>query len=258
MGGFKGGDPSVQKVVMMNRNQVDAAWVADALVQGGPVHVGEPDLTELLRALRRRHVDRGTVLYCPATPPSGVSIIRSGRVELSQGSGAHRRVVGLLKDGDVLGDVALLQNASPPFTARCLEDTELWFLPADQFRRLIATYPSLAVGWLCNLASRLQRSRRRTAELLGSSLPTRLACLLLREATDGVLHLPQRTIAEMLGVQRTSVNKILNQFGREGLIGLGYGTVVLQDARGLRLLASGAAAAQSADEAGRMPVSPGA
>lgn len=224
---------------MMNRNQVDAVWVADALVQGGPVHVGEPDLTELLRALRRRQVDRGTVLYCPATPPAGVSIIRFGCVELSQGTGVHRRVVGLLKDGDVLGDVALLQNAAPPFTARCIEDTELWFLPADDFRRLIAAYPSLAVGWLCNLASRLQRSRRRTAELLGSSLPTRIACLLLREATDGVLHLPQRTIAQMLGVQRTSVNKILNQFAREGLIDLGYGTVTLRDVIKLRLTAGG-------------------
>lgn len=221
----------------MDRNQVDVAWVADALVHGGPVQVGEPDLTELFRALRRRHIKRGTLLYSARVSPSGVWIIRSGSVELSQGIGVHRRVVGLLRDGDVLGDVALLQNAPSPFTARCLEDTEVWFLAADQFRRLIATYPSLAVGWLCNLASRLERSRGRTAELLGGSLPTRLACLLLGEARDGVLHLPQRTVAEMLGVQRTSVNKVLNQFARDGFIDLGYGSVTLRDLEGLSVIA---------------------
>lgn len=222
----------------MDRSQTNALWVADALVQGGPVSVGEPDLTELVRALQRRHLERGAVIYSAAAPPDGVSIIHSGCVELSQGTGSHRRVVGLLKERDVLGDVALLQNAPPPFTARCVDPTELWFLPADDFRRLIATYPSLAVGWLCSLASRLQGSRRRTAELLGSSLPARVARLLVSEASSNrVLQLPQRTIAEMLGAQRTSVNKILNAFERDGLVEVGYGKVILHDMDNLRQIA---------------------
>lgn len=221
----------------MRRAAVDAAWVAKALVAGGPVDVGEPDLTELMHALGPLHLDRGSILYSPDQPPGGVSIIRSGCVELSQGVGPDRRVLGLLKATDVLGDVSVLQNAPDWFTARCVEHTEVWFLPADDFRRLIAAYPTIAIGWLCNLAGRLTRARTRVAEILGSSLPARIARLLLREGADGALHLPQKTIAQMLGVQRTSVNKILNEFERDGLVRLGYGRVTLLDTERLRELA---------------------
>ena len=199
------------------------------LVSGSSVRIGEPDLTELVKALRSVEHPAGTVMYSNGSRPQGLWIIRRGCIEVSEGSGPSRSVVTVFQAGDVLGDIYILLDKPPLFTARCVERTECWYLSADEFRRLLATYPSLAIAWLCSLADRLSRARTRLGQVLGRTLRERLARVLLEEAVDGVLHLPQRTIAQMLGVQRTSVNKTLKELERRGFVHLAYATVTIID-----------------------------
>lgn len=49
--------------------------------------------------------------------------------------------------------------------------------------------------------------------------------MLLDEAVDGHVWLPQRTLAAMLGVQRPSLNKILKEREREDIIGVRYAAI---------------------------------
>jgi CRP-like cAMP-binding protein len=49
---------------------------------------------------------------------------------------------------------------------------------------------------------------------------------------DGRVELPQRTLAAMLGVQRPSLNKVLKDLERQGVIRISYSTIeVLDQAR---------------------------
>jgi CRP/FNR family transcriptional regulator, cAMP and macrophage regulator len=57
--------------------------------------------------------------------------------------------------------------------------------------------------------------------------------LLRDEAEDGVVTLSQHILGAMLGVRRPSLNKILKDFERHGLIDLGYRTIGIRDPRGL-------------------------
>lgn len=57
--------------------------------------------------------------------------------------------------------------------------------------------------------------------------------LLVEEAEDGRVELPQRTLAAMLGVQRPSLNKVLKDLEREGLITIGYSAIDITDPAGL-------------------------
>lgn len=233
----------------MGTLQRDARWVAKNLVQGAPVAVGQPDITELVRSFRALSLSAGSVLYSVGDEVPGAWIVRSGCIEISKGSGADRSVVALLRAGDVVGDAYLLLNVPSPFAARTTEKTSCWYLDGGDFRRLIAAYPSIGVGWLCNLAARLCRSRERIADSVGGTLVQRLARLLLLEAHDGVVRLPQRTIAQMLGVQRTSINKILKQLERDGSVTIGYGRIALADAETLESIAGAPASAASSGDA---------
>jgi CRP-like cAMP-binding protein len=200
------------------------------------MRVTEPELTELTRRLSRVQLEAGSVLYASGTVPKGVWIIRHGAVEVSEGAGSTRSVVGILRKGEIAGDLYALLNNRPPFTARCIEKTECWFLSADDLRKLLAAHPSLAIAWLCNLAARLSRARGRVLVVVGGTLPQRLARLLLGEAEEGVLRAPQGTIAQMLGARRTSVNKILKGWERRGIVHLGYATVTVDDVDALRTI----------------------
>ncbi|WP_019810815.1 helix-turn-helix domain-containing protein [Saccharomonospora halophila] len=65
---------------------------------------------------------------------------------------------------------------------------------------------------------------------------TALATFLDEAVADQVL-LPQRTLAAMVGVQRPSLNKVLKEFGRQGLIAVRYAAIQLVDrARWYRIL----------------------
>ena len=78
-------------------------------------------------------------------------------------------------------------------------------------------------------AQRLAASQARVLALLGGSLATQAAKLLAEEAVQGRVELPQRTLAAMLGVQRPSLNKVLKDRERDGLIRIGYSSIEVLD-----------------------------
>jgi len=82
------------------------------------------------------------------------------------------------------------------------------------------------------VAQRLTACQARLLALLGGSLTARTASLLAEEAVDGRVELPQRTLAAMLGVARPSLNKVLKDLERDGLIKISYSAIEIPDPQG--------------------------
>jgi CRP-like cAMP-binding protein len=207
----------------------EAAWIARCVGRGESAPLTQQDLTALAATLHTRRAERGAVLFHGGTPAEGVWIIRHGSAELSVGSGHRRVVVQVLRPGDVDGDIQLLLGIDMPYSARALEETACLFLPQGDFERMLAAHPGIARRWLSSVAERLAASQARIIGLLGRSLPQQVAALLLDEAAGGVVPLPQRTLAAMLGVQRPSLNKVLKDFERDSLITIRYAAVEITD-----------------------------
>ncbi|HEV8420089.1 MAG TPA: Crp/Fnr family transcriptional regulator [Actinomycetota bacterium] len=216
----------------------EAAWVARCVGRKETAPLSEADLSALATYLSRRKVERGGVLFAAGHVPEGVWIIRGGTVELSVGAGRRRQVVQLLHSGDVDGDVQLILGMPFPYTARASSDAQALFLESASFDRLLAEHPMVARRWISRVATRLVRSQARILGLLGRSLTGQVARLLTEEALDGRIQLPQRTLAAMLGVHRPSLNKVLKDLEREGLVRVGYSELEILDAEGLVRLAS--------------------
>ncbi|MGH3648087.1 MAG: Crp/Fnr family transcriptional regulator [Micromonosporaceae bacterium] len=211
-----------------------AAWVARCIGRGETVPLGPRDLDALAASLRSRRLASGAVLFAAGTGPAGVWIIQSGHVELVVGSGRRRAVVGILRPGDVDGDIPLLLKMPPPYTARALEPVDCLHLTADAFDRLLTERAPVARRWLTSVATRLAHSQTRLLGLLGGTLTQQTARLLLDEADEtGRISLSQQTLAAMLGAQRPSVNKVLRDLENRRLIELAYRSIRLLDRDGL-------------------------
>lgn len=221
----------------------DAAWVARCVGRGSAAPLGSHDVAALAGTLRPVELAAGQPLFgAQAEAGKGVWIVRAGQVELSVRSGRDRVVVGVLRPGDVEGDIPLLLGLALPYTARAIDGvTCLHLAPAD-FEGLLAGHPAIARRWLSSVAQRLATSHERLIGLLGRPLPAQLAGLLLDEAEDGpsgpAVRLPQRTMAAMLGVARPSLNKVLKDLERRGHVATGYSEVRLIDTAALRKLRS--------------------
>jgi len=187
------------------------------------------DVAALASLLAVRTFAPGSALFRGGEQTPGVWIVRDGRIELSVGSGRRRAVVQLLRPGDVDGDIQLLLGMPLPYTGRAVSEVTCLFLAQDDFEKLLATRPAIARRWLSSVAQRLAACQARLLALLGGSLAAQVASLLAEEAVDERVELPQRTLAAMLGVARPSLNKVLKDLERDGLIKISYGIIEVLD-----------------------------
>jgi CRP-like cAMP-binding protein len=207
----------------------EAAWVARCVGRGEAAPLTPDDVDALAQTLRTHDYPRGARVFPGGRPSTTVWIVRRGQVELSVGSGPRRAVVHVLRPGDVEGDIQLLLGMPMPYTARALDEVTCLSLAGADFERLLTTHPPIARRWLSSVAMRLAASQARILAILGRSLTEQVARLLLDEAVEGRIPLPQRTLAAMLGVQRPSLNKILKELERDNLIAVRYAAIDILD-----------------------------
>jgi CRP-like cAMP-binding protein len=202
-----------------------AVWVMRCLDSRRPP--SEQDATRLAARLEQRTLESGALVITKGQVPEGVWIVRSGTLELVAGTGRRRVVVGVLSACDMAGDVPLLLGRPAMCTVRALTSVQAAFLPAASFFALLDSSSGLARAWLTALAHRKARAQEAFAGTLVGSAEGRVARLLLREARDGTVHCSQGTLAAMLGLRRPTLNRVLKEFEREGLLTVGYRQVAL-------------------------------
>lgn len=224
------------RLLVADEGQVDdaigqAAWIARCVGRGDLAPLRTADVAALAERLQTRDALDAQVVFRAGEATAGVWLVRSGQVELSVGVGADRTAVGVLRPGDVDGDLGLLLSQPHAYTARSIGSSRCLYLAADDFEWLLATHASIARRWLSSVAQRLAAEQSRVLSLIGRSLPEQTASLLLDHAVEGKVSLPQRTLAAMLGVTRPSLNKVLKDLERRGAVRIEYAAVVVDPAR---------------------------
>ena len=207
----------------------DASWAANRLAPDGRVRLSDTALALLASRLEPRHLDRGKRLYGRGDVPPGAWILQSATVELSAYSGRRRSIVQLLHGGDVVGDVHVLLEEPSLMTVRVASEGGSLFVDGVTLRSVLAGQPELGYLWLHSCARRLHQARLRVLTLLSGTLSQSLARLLLDEERDGRVPLSQSRIAQMLGVQRTSVNRALRALRETGAVEVEYSAVLIRD-----------------------------
>jgi CRP/FNR family transcriptional regulator, cAMP and macrophage regulator len=225
-------------VVPRHHGAVDVAsrhadWLADWL---GPAELGPPgpdDIRDLVLLLREDHYPAGSTVFRLGQAPTRVHIIRRGAIELSRNMKSGRVVIQILRPGDVLGDVSLFLRMKVPWDAVAVEDSLILSIDSLSLHRLLEQRPRLAWRWLHSVSTRVAGFWFRVVELLAGGLEAQVASVLVRRAEEGVVHLSQSSLAELVGHRRTSVNRVLKRLEGDGLVRVGYGQVELLDEDGL-------------------------
>ncbi len=211
-----------------------ASWVARCVGRGSTGSLLPEDLDSLAADLRPRRFDRGDVVFLAGREPTAVWIVRSGSIGLFAGSGAERVILSVLRSGDLDGDLGMLLGMPSPYMAEALEPATCLEIDAAAFDRIFTSRPATARRWLVALAERLAASQQRIVDLLGVPLAQQVARVLLDEGEDGQVPYAQSTIAALLGARRPSVNKVVRDLQRRGLIGVGYRSITIEDRTGLQ------------------------
>ena len=212
-------------------------WLACCLSRGPRSPLGEDDVLLLSDEMGEESYAGGTFVFREGQEAAKVHVLRTGTVELSRVINGRRVTLQTLRPGDVFGDVPVFLGEPEPFDARAVEDCTALVLDAEALFSLLQTRPLVARRWFVSMAERMAGLQSRLTDLLSGGIEAQLASLLLREAdAAGRVQITQANLASMLGVQRSSAQRVLKSLETAGLIELKYRTIVLVDRGGLASL----------------------
>ncbi|MCC5964847.1 MAG: cyclic nucleotide-binding/CBS domain-containing protein [Natronohydrobacter sp.] len=99
----------------------------------------QDELARVASCFSRSEVPAGTVVYSAGDPITGVYLVKSGTVEVTD---THGALVSMLSPRNSFGERGLLRDGLAVTTATTTSDAVLLCLPADELRHLIANFPA--------------------------------------------------------------------------------------------------------------------
>lgn len=219
---------------MANMVRRFGSWIALCLSRGKDAPLSKNDVELLVDEMGESSYAGGMFVFRHGETAAKVHVVRTGTVELSREVKGRRVTLQTLRPGDVFGDVPAFLGEPEVFDARAVEDCTILSLDTEGLFSLLQTRPLIARRWFVSLAERMAGLQNRLIDLLAGGIEAQLASILLREADDsGRVRTTQSTLAGMLGVQRSSVQRVLKQLESAQLVELHYRCIDLVDRGGL-------------------------
>jgi CRP/FNR family transcriptional regulator, cyclic AMP receptor protein len=170
---------------------------------------------------------KGTLIFAQGDLSNGLFFIQKGKVQLTVASKSGKEAtLGILGDGDFLGEASLAGHLTRTLSATCMTDCALLHIETKAMTLAMSIEPHLSSIFLRYLLRRNMRYQEDLVDQLFNSSEKRLARLLLTMAQFGkegvsdmvMPRISQLTLAEMVGTTRSRVSFFMNRFRKLGFI----------------------------------------
>ncbi|GAB4029065.1 response regulator [Spirosoma gilvum] len=202
------------------------------------------DDVSAVEGLQRLSIDRKPhfmakkqFVYTEGDEPTRLYFLKSGRVKTVRTNNDGKELVtGIYGAGEFFGDLALLEEKPYTESALTLDDSELVYIPKDDFKHLLTVHPEVGREFVRMLAGRISDREDQLLGMAYSSLRRRVANALLRlqePLPSGEpappIQLSRDDLASVIGTATESLIRTLSEFKHDGLIEIsGAGIRVLQ------------------------------
>jgi CRP/FNR family transcriptional regulator, cyclic AMP receptor protein len=135
--------------------------------------------------MKRRSLPRRSVILAKGEPGTGLMGVLAGAVKISVLSADGREIVlSIMREGDIFGEIALLDGHPLTADATAMTDCELMVIERRDFIPCLRSQADLTIQIIEILCSRLRRTTEQVQDVTFLNLPTRLAKTLLRLTAD--------------------------------------------------------------------------
>jgi CRP-like cAMP-binding protein len=187
----------------------------------------EHEMARLAGISREVTLEPNAILFDQGDESDGLYVVTSGilRIYLTADDG-REATINLLEDGEVIGEIALLDGLPRSAGVAALTPAKLVFIPREPFLELLDGSTKLSRQMILTLCERLRAANAQFDQAIFHDLRHRLLVLLRQLA---VIHgrveqdvsivdldLTQGALAQMLGASREAVNKQLRALAKEG------------------------------------------
>jgi CRP-like cAMP-binding protein len=196
--------------------------------------------------LEPRRFARGEMVCRQGDPGDHLFIVISGQVRIYTITlDGVEHSIDILTEGDVFGEMALLDGLPRSANAVAQRTTELLLLRRRDFVGHLQTYPQTATRIIETISRRLRSTLEYTDELISMDVRRRVVKKLLElaerhgmpEAGGAVridVELTQDTLASLSGTTRETVNRLLADLRERGIVQVDRARVIVNDFEALR------------------------
>lgn len=196
----------------------------------------------LLTHLSEQTISKSTVIQNHTTECTGLLVVKSGQLRAYILSDEGREItLYRLFDMDIclFSASCMLHSIQFEITVEAEKDTELWVIPANIYKDIMAESAPVANYTNELMASRFSDVMWLMEQIMWKSMDTRIAGFLLEEAAiEGTseLKITHEMIASHLGTHREVVTRMLRYFQNEEIVKLSRGTVCILNSQKLLAL----------------------
>jgi len=205
------------------------------------------EIDSLISYSRVERYTAGREIFAKGSPGQSLVAVLRGSIKISSLSNEGKEIVfNIINAGEIFGEIAVLDGEERSADATAMTDCELLVLNRRDFLHLLENRADLCMIMLRILCQRLRQTSEQVEDVMFRHLESRLAKALLQlaeragphglQSTSVELHVSQRELGSMAGGSRESVNKILQNWHRQGMIDLGKASVLIRDIGAISLL----------------------
>ena len=166
-------------------------------------------------------------IYLEGDEATRLYFVKSGRVKTVKiTDGGKELVVGLHGPGEFFGYLPLLQHTPHGDSAIAVDESELFYIPKDDFTELLLRNPEVGQQFVRLLAGQVSEQAELLLSLAYNSMRRRVANMLVQlheqagGQADATIQLNRDDMAALVGTAPESLSRTLNEFKQDGLIAL--------------------------------------
>jgi CRP/FNR family cyclic AMP-dependent transcriptional regulator len=200
------------------------------------------EMTQLLAHARVETYRARQEIFQKGSPGRGLFAILRGNVRISSlGPDGEQVVLNVMNEGDVFGEIALLDGKDRTADAVAMTECELLAIDRRDFVPFVHANPGVALRLVDVLCERLRHSTELVEDMIFLDPPARLAKKLLQLAgaqgkpsATPIIALSQRELGNMIGMSRERINKQLAVWQQGGMLKVEQGNITILDPEALR------------------------
>jgi CRP-like cAMP-binding protein len=196
------------------------------------------EIAQLLAHARVETYRARQQIFLKGSPGLGLLAVLKGKVRISSvGPDGNQVVLNVIEEGQVFGEIALLDGKDRTADAAATVECELLAIDRRDFVPFVRANPEVALRLLSVVCERLRRTTEQVEDMIFLDAPQRLAKKLLQlvdAASKAAVTISQRELGNMIGLSRESINKQLKAWEQDGTLRIEQGTIVVLDADALR------------------------
>jgi CRP-like cAMP-binding protein len=204
--------------------------------------LGRDEIKSLADIFTERTFSAGQTIFFDGDLPEWFYVVAEGMVEiLKQYVSGKDFVITFLTTSEMLGEVAIVDGAPYPASAKARVDTRLLAIRQKDLTAFLTRYPQLLLRINSILGARLRDVQMRLSDLASEKAKPRLIriLLMLQAKFGSTIPFTRQEVADMTGITTETTARMISQLKSIGIIGSTRGRIVIIDVDKLKQLDHG-------------------